>query len=60
MKKGLLIVGFWVVVTPLLMELAVRLAVPALPLALQVAAQRVQQGEALVVGSILYSSSNHH
>lgn len=52
MKKVLLLVGFWVIVTPLLLEGAVRLAVPILPAPLQVAAQRVYQGESLDINRL--------
>lgn len=45
MKKALLLIGFWVVVTPLLLELVVRVATPILPPTLQLAALRVIEGE---------------
>lgn len=52
MKKALLLVGFWIVATPLLVEGAVRLAVPLLPAPLQVAAQRVYQGESQEINRV--------
>jgi hypothetical protein len=52
MKKALLLIGFWLIATPLLLELVVRAAVPALPPALQVVAQRVVQGESLDINRI--------
>ncbi|MCU0475045.1 MAG: hypothetical protein MUC99_02850 [Anaerolineae bacterium] len=52
MKKALLLVGFWLLVTPLLLEGLMRLAVPALPPYLQLAAQRVVAGESLDINRI--------
>lgn len=52
MKKALILVGFWLIATPLLLELVVRAAVPALPPALQVAAERVVQGESLDINRL--------
>lgn len=48
----MLLVGFWLVVTPLLLEGVVRLATPALPPYLQLVAQRVTSGEALDINRI--------
>ena len=52
MKKVVLLLGFWLIVTPLLVEVAVRFAVPMLPAPLQVAAQRVYQGESLDINRV--------
>jgi len=52
MKKALLLVGFWIIATPLLVEGAVRLAVPLLPAPLQVAAQRVYLGESQEINRV--------
>lgn len=52
MKKALLLILFWVVVTPLLLEGVVRAAVPLLPPPLQVAAQRVYAGESLDINRL--------
>lgn len=51
-RNGLLLLVFWVIATPLLLELVVRAAVPALPPALQLAAERVQKGESLDINRI--------
>jgi hypothetical protein len=45
MRKWLLLILFWLIVTPLLLEGLMRLAVPLLPSALQMAAERVYRGE---------------
>lgn len=52
LAKLLSLLVFWLVVTPILLELLVRAAVPMLPPALQLAAQRVQQGESLDINRI--------
>jgi hypothetical protein len=52
LRNTLMLVLFWVIVTPLLLELVVRVAVPSLPPALQLAAERVQKGESLDINRI--------
>jgi hypothetical protein len=47
-----LLLLFWLIATPLLLELVVRVAVPSLPPALQLAAERVQKGESLDINRI--------
>lgn len=52
MRKWLRLLLVWGLITPFLLEGIFRVAVPALPPALQVAAERVQQGEALDINRI--------
>jgi hypothetical protein len=52
MRKWLTLIGFWLLVTPLLLEVLVRAAVPVLPPALQLAAERVYKGESLDINRI--------
>lgn len=51
-RNALLLILVWVIATPLLLELVVRAAAPLLPPALQLAADRVQQGESLDINRI--------
>lgn len=51
-RNLLLLLLFWVIVTPLLVEGVLRLAVPMLPPALQLAAERVQKGASLDINRI--------
>lgn len=52
MRKALLLILFWLIVTPLLLEGAMRLAVPALPAGLRIAAERVMRGESTNINRI--------
>jgi hypothetical protein len=52
MRKWLLLLVFWLIVTPLLLELLIRAAVPVLPPALQLAAERAEKGEALDINRL--------
>jgi hypothetical protein len=52
LRKILFLVVFWVVVTPLLLEVLVRAAVPILPPYLQLVAERVITGTALDINRI--------
>jgi hypothetical protein len=52
MRKSLPLVLFWLIVTPLLLEVLIRAAVPVLPPALQLAAERAQKGEALDINRL--------
>ncbi len=51
-RNLLLLLLFWVIVTPLLIEGVLRLSVPLLPPALQLAAERVQKGASLDINRI--------
>ncbi len=52
MRKIILVVSFWLLVTPPLLELAMRAAVPILPPALQLAAERLYKGESLDINRL--------
>lgn len=52
MRKILLLVGFWLIVTPILLEVVVRAAVPMLSPYLQLVAERVTTGNALNINRI--------
>lgn len=52
MRKWFSLLLFWLIVTPLLLELAIRVAVPYLPPALQLAAERVYKGESLDINRL--------
>jgi hypothetical protein len=57
----LFVILFWVVVTPILLELAVRAATPLLPLNLQIAAERVYKGESLDINRLnLMTTDGEH
>jgi hypothetical protein len=52
MRKWLSLILFWVIVTPLLLEFVIRVAVPFLPPPLQLAAERVVKGESLNINRL--------
>ncbi len=52
MRKWLLLFLVWLIVTPLLLEIGLRVAKPLLPPALQLAAERAEQGTALDINRL--------
>lgn len=52
MRKWLLLIVCWLIVTPLLLELLIRVSVPVLPPSLQLAAERAQKGESLDINRL--------
>lgn len=52
MRKWLFLILFWLIVTPVLLEVGLRVATPYLPPSLQLAAERAQKGEALDINRL--------
>lgn len=52
MRKALVLLVFWLIITPLLLEGAVRLAIPVLPAGLKIAAERVLRGESTDINRV--------